>query len=148
MSNDRFVVSCVIINLSNIVALLRARRGDAFGNLRFWRTARNYMPAMATAAHTAIVDQVVEVDDALMEKYLAGEQPTPEKLHDAFEAALRMRAKARGMEMSAEVAQFILNRAPRDMNDLFDLLERLDVVSLQEQRKLTIPFVKHVFKQS
>lgn len=37
-------------------ALLRARRGDAFGNLRFWRTARNYMPAMATAAHTAIVE--------------------------------------------------------------------------------------------
>lgn len=41
------------------------------------------------SAHTAIVDQVVEVDDSLMEKYLAGEQPTPEKLHDAFEKALR-----------------------------------------------------------
>jgi len=37
-------------------ALLRARRGDAFGNLRFWRTTRNFMPAMATAATTAIVE--------------------------------------------------------------------------------------------
>lgn len=37
-------------------ALLRARRGDSFGNLRFWRTAQNFMPVMATAAETAIVE--------------------------------------------------------------------------------------------
>jgi DnaA family protein len=60
------------------------------------------------------------------------------------QAALKMRARARGMEMSSEVAQFILSRAPRDMNDLFFLLNRLDELSLQEQRKLTIPFVKQV----
>lgn len=60
------------------------------------------------------------------------------------QAALQMRAKGRGMEMSREVAQFILSRAPRDMNDLFLLLNRLDELSLQEQRKLTIPFVKQV----
>lgn len=60
------------------------------------------------------------------------------------QAALKMRARARGMEMSSEVAQFILSRAPRDMNDLFYLLNRLDERSLQEQRKLTIPFVKQV----
>lgn len=60
------------------------------------------------------------------------------------QAALKMRARARGMEMSSDVAQFILSRAPRDMNDLFFLLNRLDEMSLQEQRKLTIPFVKQV----
>ncbi len=37
-------------------ALLRARRADSFGNLRFWRTAQNYMPIMATAAETAIAE--------------------------------------------------------------------------------------------
>jgi len=58
------------------------------------------------------------------------------------QAALQLRARARGMDMSAEVAQYILHRAPRDMNDLFYLLERLDAVSLQAQRKLTVPFVK------
>lgn len=42
--------------LSADFALLRAFRGDAFGNLRFWRTARNFMPIMATAAETAIVE--------------------------------------------------------------------------------------------
>jgi elongation factor G len=41
-------------------------------------------------AHTQIVDQVVEVDDALMELYLEqGEELQPEQLHDPFEKALR-----------------------------------------------------------
>jgi len=60
------------------------------------------------------------------------------------QAALQMRARARGMEMGLDVAQYILSRAPRDMNDLFLLLDRLDERSLQEQRKLTIPFVKQI----
>ena len=41
-------------------------------------------------AHTQIVDQVVEVDEALMEVYLEqGEELQPEQLHDPFEKALR-----------------------------------------------------------
>ncbi len=40
-------------------------------------------------AHTAIVDQVVEVDDALMEKYLEQGEVSPEQLHEPFEKALR-----------------------------------------------------------
>ena len=44
------------------VALVRAQTADHFGNLRFWRTARNFNPVMATAARLAIVecDQLVE----------------------------------------------------------------------------------------
>jgi elongation factor G len=42
------------------------------------------------SAHTEIIDQVVEVDEALMALYLEqGEELTPEQLHDAFERALR-----------------------------------------------------------
>ena len=41
-------------------------------------------------AHTAIVDQVVELDDDLMDLYLEqGEDMNPEQLHGAFERALR-----------------------------------------------------------
>ncbi len=42
------------------------------------------------SAHTRIVDQVVELDEALMEIYLEqGEALEPEQLHDPFEKALR-----------------------------------------------------------
>ena len=40
-------------------------------------------------AHSEIVDQVVEVDENLMSKYLDGETISAEALHDAFEKALR-----------------------------------------------------------
>ncbi|MBL3589369.1 MAG: elongation factor G [gamma proteobacterium endosymbiont of Lamellibrachia anaximandri] len=41
-------------------------------------------------AHSRIIDQVVEVDEALMELYLEqGEELAPEQLHDPFEKALR-----------------------------------------------------------
>ncbi|HET7505746.1 MAG TPA: CoA transferase subunit A [Kofleriaceae bacterium] len=38
------------------VALVRAQVADRFGNLRFWRTARNFNPVMATAARTTLVE--------------------------------------------------------------------------------------------
>ncbi|MFW2403149.1 MAG: GTP-binding protein, partial [Gammaproteobacteria bacterium] len=42
------------------------------------------------AAHTEMIDQVVELDDALMEVYLEqGQDISPEQLHDPFERALR-----------------------------------------------------------
>ncbi len=40
-------------------------------------------------AHEAIIDQVVEVNEALMEKYLEGEELSREELHNACEQALR-----------------------------------------------------------
>ena len=60
------------------------------------------------------------------------------------QAALQFRAKARGLELSDDVAAFIIQRLPRDMNELFWQLNRLDHASLAEQRKLTIPFVKKI----
>ncbi len=60
------------------------------------------------------------------------------------QAALQFRARARGLELNDEVAAFIIQRLPRDMNELFWQLNRLDHASLAEQRKLTIPFVKKI----
>ena len=44
-------------------ALIRVRQADPFGNVRFYRTARNFSPIMATAAKTTIVEaeQMVEL---------------------------------------------------------------------------------------
>jgi elongation factor G len=39
-------------------------------------------------AHTAILDQIVELDDTLMEKYLGGEEPNYDVLHAPFERAM------------------------------------------------------------
>ena len=38
------------------VALVRAHTADRFGNLRFWRTGRNFNPVMATAARLTLVE--------------------------------------------------------------------------------------------
>jgi DnaA regulatory inactivator Hda len=59
-------------------------------------------------------------------------------------AALQLRARARGMELGAEVGAYLLRRCPRDMHALFELLERLDQASLAAQRRLTIPFVREL----
>jgi DnaA family protein len=56
--------------------------------------------------------------------------------------ALQQRAKNRGLQLPDEVVEYVLRRSLRDMNSLFELLDKLDVASLVEQRKLTIPFVK------
>lgn len=44
-------------------ALIRAKVADTYGNLRFYRTSRNFQPAMAMAAKTTIVEaeEIVEV---------------------------------------------------------------------------------------
>ena len=38
--------------------------------------------------HSRILDQIVEIDEGLMEKYLGGEEPNYEALHDPFERAM------------------------------------------------------------
>jgi DnaA family protein len=55
---------------------------------------------------------------------------------------LRFRASRRGLLMSADVASYIISRAPRALGDLLGLLDVLDQASLVEQRALSIPFVK------
>ena len=59
-------------------------------------------------------------------------------------AILRFRAARRGLALSGEVAAFIVSRAPRALDQLLELLERLDRASLVQQRTLSIPFVKQV----
>ena len=58
--------------------------------------------------------------------------------------ALTYRAAARGLDLPEDTAQFLLRRFPRDLPSMFALLDTLDVASLIEQRRLTIPFVKSV----
>ncbi len=58
--------------------------------------------------------------------------------------ALKLRASQRGMQMSNEVAAYIMKHTTRSLPELIILLDKLDYASLAEQRKLTIPFVKNI----
>ena len=56
--------------------------------------------------------------------------------------ALRRHAAARGLELDAAAAEFLLKRVARDMTALTRWLARLDRASLTAQRRLTIPFIR------
>jgi DnaA family protein len=68
------------------------------------------------------------------------------QLHELDEAgqcaALRLRASARGLELSEDAALYLVHRLPRDMHSLFGVLGRLDDASLAAQRRLTVPFLR------
>lgn len=63
---------------------------------------------------------------------------------DEKKQALQLRAHTRGFSLSDEVGDYLLHYFSRDMHALFILLDRLDVASLIEQRRLTVPWVKKV----
>lgn len=66
-------------------------------------------------------------------------------LNDAQrQQALILKAQHRGLNMSKDVAKYLVNHWQRDMPALIASLDILDEQSLQQQRKLTIPFVKTI----
>jgi DnaA family protein len=62
--------------------------------------------------------------------------------------ALKMRAALRGFSLSDEVGNYLIRHYPRHMHDLFAVLETLDHASLAAKRRLTIPFVRSVMRNS
>jgi DnaA family protein len=60
--------------------------------------------------------------------------------------ALKMRADQYGLEMTDNVANYLLTHYPRDLFDLFERLDCLDKASMAMQRRLTIPFIKTVLE--
>jgi len=66
-------------------------------------------------------------------------------LNDAEKiTALQFRASKRGLMLSDDAANFLLNRLSREMANLIASLDTLDKASIREQRKITIPFIKEV----
>ena len=89
------------VNLGQIVKDLRAEFGpeclpvnlpaENLSKVRdcFFQTEGKTDIFSLSEAHDAIIDQVVEVNEELMEKFLEGEDLSREDLHSAFEQALR-----------------------------------------------------------
>jgi DnaA family protein len=59
--------------------------------------------------------------------------------------ALHYRARQSGLELPQNVADYLMQRYPRDMFGLFQRLAILDKAAMATQRRLTIPLVKSVF---
>lgn len=57
---------------------------------------------------------------------------------------LMLRATNRGMVLNQQIADYIVQRADRNLDQLIAVLDRLDSESLQRGRKLTIPLVREV----
>ena len=80
---EAFGPECLPLNLP-------AGGGDAVVDCFFQPHGRATDFSSVEAAHTQIIDQVVELDEQLMALYLEqGEELSPEQLHNPFEQALR-----------------------------------------------------------
>ena len=82
-------------------------------------------------AHQAIVEQIVEVDEQLTERYLNGENVAPEELHGAFEQALRdghlvpiLFTSARTGAGMKELLDFVVRLAPNPLEGNPPLFEK------------------------
>lgn len=63
---------------------------------------------------------------------------------EAKSLALRCRARNRGFALPDDVVSFLLRHYRRDTHSLFELLDRVDDLTLSEKRVVTIPFVKRL----
>ncbi len=61
-------------------------------------------------------------------------------------AALRLRARERGIELSDDVIAYILVRQSRAFSSLLELLDQLDQQSMIEKKRITVPFVRRMFE--
>ena len=86
---------------------------------------------------------LVCADDEMPYGVLSVNLPDANLADDEFlSTVLRFRAERRGLTLPEEVASYIVHRAPRSLDRLLELLDRLDRASLAEKRALSIPFVK------
>ncbi|MBL0125710.1 MAG: elongation factor G [Betaproteobacteria bacterium] len=109
------------------------------------------------AAHSALVDQVVEVDEALMTLYLEqGDSITPEQLHAPFEKALRdghlipvCFVSARTGAGVPELLDILAKLAPNPMEGnppLFVKGEGKDAAEFRSVPASNMHVIAHVFK--
>ncbi len=104
----------------------------------------------AVLAAASASPQAVAFGLADLKSRLAG-GPTYRLQHlsdDQRIAALQLRASHRGLELAADVGEWLLKRVPRDMGSLYALLDTLDLESLAAGRRLTIPFVRQILEQN
>ncbi len=64
------------------------------------------------------------------------------------QAALAHYAYQRGFKIPDEAGAYILKNYKRDMGSLMTMLDRIDSLSLRDQRRVTIPFIKGILQST
>jgi DnaA family protein len=103
--------------------------------------AGGYVVASANCAPKALALKLPDLQSRLAQFLVLKIQPLTD---DAKQAALQLRAKIRGMQLDDEVVAYMLRHGKRDMTYLIECLDKLDKASLNQQRRITIPFAKQV----
>lgn len=72
-----------------------------------------------------------------------------EPLNEAAQRQLlAQRAAHRGWELTPEVLDYLYQRAPRDLSSLSGLIQRLDELSLEQKRRITLPLLRTALAES
>ncbi len=108
--------------------------------------------------HTGIVDQIVEIDEALMEQYLAEGEVKPEQLSDPFKRALREGhlvpicfTGARDNVGVKELADIMATLLPNPLQGnprVFEYQQGEETKQFRATADSTKPLLAHVFKVS
>ncbi|MGV0953640.1 MAG: HdaA/DnaA family protein [Fluviibacter sp.] len=61
---------------------------------------------------------------------------------------LAQRAAHRGWQLTPEVLDYLYQRAPRDLSSLAGLIRRLDELSLEQKRRITLPLLRTALAES
>lgn len=67
---------------------------------------------------------------------------------DERRAVLKAQASSRGIELDDSVLDWLFARYARDLGALLNLLDKLDQASLAAQRKITIPFLRELLRET
>ena len=111
-----------------------------------------FVDAVARGAWVAAAGRVPPVDlplrDDLRSRLGWGHVIALQPLADDEAAAvLTQEARRRGLELSDELRDYVLNRFARDLGSLMGLLERADAFALARQRALTVPLLRQMLAE-
>lgn len=100
-----------------------------------------YVVMSANCAPKALALKLPDLQSRLAQFLVLKIQPLTD---EAKQAALQLRAKIRGMQLDDDVVAYMLRHGQRDMTYLIECLDKLDKASLNQRRRITIPFAKQV----
>jgi DnaA family protein len=125
---------------------------DAFNQAQQHAAFAGFVEASTHGIAVACAGRLPPVDLALREDlrsrlgwgHVLGVVPLSEV---AARAALRQEADRRGLFLSDEVIDHLLNRFARDLKNLMIQLDRLDQFSLVQKRAITVPLLRQMLAE-